>query len=254
MLSSFHGSPLNGFVGSVLFARGLISGSDCIVVERAFPVSLLFFSGQFTDTIKTSLIVSSINADMSGISWDGNDTMCCGFDGASGDNNQLYQLSGRFTSTVKTSLGVDFLSSSSVQDISWDNIDTFVVDDEDFGFLTRLSGRFTSTIKTSYSLSGTGKDAPWGIAWDGANTSWCTNTGELVLTSGRFSTTIKDSEDVTRTSTGVSWDGINTPWCDEDNVLVLQSGQYTSTIKDSLAISGFSQFEAIDDVTRTDLL
>jgi len=65
----------------------------------------------------------------------------------------------------------------------------------------------------------------------------------LLLLSGQFTSTIKDSEDVTSVNTnlnGISFDGTDTYWCGHDiaDKLYRQSGMFTSTIKDSENISG----------------
>ena len=75
------------------------------------------------------------------------------------------------------------------------------------------------------------------------DTPWCgEQAGKLYLQSSQFTSTIKDSEDVSGVDTvpsGISWDGTNTPWCgNEADKLYLQSGQFTSTIKDSEDVSG----------------
>lgn len=74
------------------------------------------------------------------------------------------------------------------------------------------------------------------------NTFWCGATGDkLYLTSGQFTSTLKDSEDVNGVDNepqGISYDGTNTPWCgNQANKLYLQSGQFTSTLKTSEDVS-----------------
>jgi len=76
-----------------------------------------------------------------------------------------------------------------------------------------------------------------------SNTLWTGSGGDkLYLQSGRFESTIKDSEDVSgidASSYGIEWDGTDVVWCGGTDVkLYLQSGLFTATLKDSENISG----------------
>ncbi len=69
--------------------------------------------------------------------------------------------------------------------------------------------------------------------WSGAGDE------KLYLQSGQFTSTIKDSEDVSGVSTPVSiaTDATDTPWLDTVDKAFIQSGQFTSTIKTSLSFT-----------------
>ncbi len=98
------------------------------------------------------------------------------------------------------------------------------------GRLYLQSGKFTSTLLTSIAASSNG------ITFDGTNTYHCT-TQDLFKTSGQFSSTVLDSEDVSAHETtlrDVSFDGNDTPYIgDGGNKMYLQSGGFTSTLKTS---------------------
>ncbi len=71
--------------------------------------------------------------------------------------------------------------------------------------------------------------------------------GKLYLTSGTFSSTLKQSEDISAVSASnraIGWDGTNTPWIESAGMAHLQSGQFTSTIKVSTALG------ALDSATQ----
>lgn len=82
------------------------------------------------------------------------------------------------------------------------------------------------------------------------DTPWCGNQArKLYLTSGEFSSTLKDSESVLSVlpigniPVGIAFDGENTPWGGTPNCkLYLQSGQFSSTIKTSLSVSSIDTF------------
>jgi hypothetical protein len=79
------------------------------------------------------------------------------------------------------------------------------------------------------------------VSWDGTNTPVAAKiTGRLILSSGQFTTTVKDSEDISSIEAqleDISWDGTNTLWCGRsDQKLYLQSGQFTSTLKTSESV------------------
>jgi len=82
-------------------------------------------------------------------------------------------------------------------------------------------------------------NAPLGDAlWSGGNSN------KLYANSGLFSSTIKDSQDVSNhdnANTGVSWDGENVLWCgDETNKLFLMSGRFSRTVKTSVDVGGIN--------------
>lgn len=148
-----------------------------------------------------------------------------------------YVLSGQFASTTKTSIQRD-VGGGVYHGTSWDGIDSFhtIVTPADKAF--RTSGQFTNTVKDSLP---TVLFVPSGISADEDNTPITTTAGgsKLRLFSGKFSTTVKDSETVTSIdalSSGISRDKFNTPWVGKsDDRYYLQSGQFTSTLKTSLA-------------------
>ena len=103
-----------------------------------------------------------------------------------------------------------------------------------------LQAGFTSTLVKS--LSVTGNDVPSGISWDGTDTLWSgIEENKLWRNSGQFTSTIKDSQDVSSFSSpsstfGISWDGTNSLWCHLGSppgvhgFLMLLSGSFTSTV------------------------
>jgi len=78
-----------------------------------------------------------------------------------------------------------------------------------------------------------------------ANTPWCgTGDDKLYLTSGQFTSTIKDSQTIADLNLqGISYDGTNSPWCGASgDKLYLTSGQFTSTIKTSQNINSIDSY------------
>lgn len=80
-----------------------------------------------------------------------------------------------------------------------------------------------------------------------SDTFWTGDQADkLYLTSGQFSSTLKDSEYVGGigvTYPSVSFDGTDCPWsADTSDKLFLQSGAFTSTVKTSQSISAIDQF------------
>ncbi len=81
----------------------------------------------------------------------------------------------------------------------------------------------------------------------GPDTPWTGGEADkLYKTSGNFTSTLKDSEDVSAfgNTFGISWDGTNTPWTRTGNSpfsslpkIFLQSGQFTSSLLQSLDVS-----------------
>jgi hypothetical protein len=143
-------------------------------------------SGLFTSTILTSQAASDtqplgINSN------DGVDTLYTG--------NQpvgyLYLISGQFSSTMKTSMNVESVDEAPGNCV-WDGTNTpWIGQGGDKMYLN--SGQFTTSMLTSQAT--TGMSSPRGTSWNGTDTMWCGYGGrvELVLTSGQFSSTIKDS-------------------------------------------------------------
>jgi hypothetical protein len=167
-------------------------------------------SGQFTSTVKDSEDVSSLfdqgpegNSESNGnVPWVGEKT---------GDLPKLFLQSGKFTSTVKTSHDIN--SSIFAQDFgatSWDGTDTIVSVTKGPLFpsggtekLFLLSGQFTGTIKTSQAVGVLSGNGPSGVCWDGVNTAYSglvgtfpSVSGKLFLGSGKFTSTIKTSQNV----------------------------------------------------------
>ncbi len=111
--------------------------------------------------------------------------------------------------------------------------DIFAIDNS-AGKLFWMSGTFSTTVKTSQ----TGASGGRGIGYDRVNTFWVgSNDDKLKLTSGQFTSTIKDSENVggfDSLPSGISWDETNVPWMGETGrTMHLQSGAFTSTLKTS---------------------
>ncbi len=160
-------------------------------------------------------------------------------------NNKLIKLSGQFTTTVKDSVDVTSIDNVGPYDLSWDGTNTpWVGDEADKLYLQ--SGGFTSTLKTSWDYSAEAFSGQvFGISSDeNFDTPWNTSLAQidfqprLFLTSGQFTSTLKDSQNVNSIGIGnsMSADGTNTPWA-AGNKLVLQSGRFTSTVKDSEDVS-----------------
>ncbi len=64
-------------------------------------------------------------------------------------------------------------------------------------------------------------------------------TDKLFLQSGQFTSTIKDSEDVTAIANAesIASTGVDTPWLDDNEKAYLTSGQFTATLKTSLDVN-----------------
>lgn len=78
---------------------------------------------------------------------------------------------------------------------------------------------------------------PWSGTWD----------GKLFLQSGRFTSTLKTSQDPgAQGPMGLSWDETNTPWAGHLQKLFLQSGQFSATIKTSLDVSSWMPYSYTD--------
>src|SRR3972149_596705 len=66
-------------------------------------------SGQFSATMKTSVAVGTVDANPTGIAWDGTNSPWCGF-----ESDKLYLQSGQFSGTLKTSRGTGTTSPRAV--------------------------------------------------------------------------------------------------------------------------------------------
>lgn len=203
---------------------------------------LYLTSGQFTSTLRTSVLVNFPANNSGGISWDGTNTPWARSSGGdiSVAYSKLYLQSGSFSSTTKTSLNVSSVDQE-VRGISWDSPHTpwvGIVSSAAFDCkLYRQSGQFTSTLKTSRDVTAV-DNFPNGISWDGTNTPWTGfEASKLYLQSGHFASTLKTSRAVGTIDiypNGVSWDNVNTSWSGyEAYKLYLQSGQFASTLKTS---------------------
>ncbi len=253
-----------------------VSGIDTGITDIAWQATdtswsglaadkLYLQSGQFTSTLKDSEDISTTDTFIAGISYDGANTPWSG-----NENSKLYLQSGQFTSTLKDSedvSGVDTLPTS----ISWDGLNTLWCGTQ-ANKLYLQSGQFSSTLKNSEDVS-TVDTSPEGIGTNNylerlslagieflpttatatmsideiyqniGDTPWSgSEAGKLYLQSGQFTSTIKDSEDISGIDInieGITYDGTNTPWSgNEADKLYLQSGQFTSTLKDSEDVSG----------------
>lgn len=88
------------------------------------------------------------------------------------------------------------------------------------------------------------------------DTPWCSDgAAKMFLQSGRFTSTVKTSQDVTgiaASPNGVSWDGTNTPWQSSFvDKMYLMSGQFSSTTKDSQSVSGID--DGIVDISSDEI-
>lgn len=182
----FTSTMLTSIVGSSV---GITTdGTD---TWQALGGVLFITSGQFSSTVLDSEDVSSVEANVRDLSYDGND---CPYVGDSG--NKMYLQSGAFTSTLKTSLTHPNSQPSGISS----NTDQ---DTPSSGFFPDIlyihSGQFTSTIKANISVSGD----PQAISWDGTDTLWAKSSGAdyLYLQSGAFTSTVKDSLDVSAIET-----------------------------------------------------
>lgn len=178
--------------------------------------------------------------------------------GISGSDGKLFLQSGKFSSTLKDSedVSAQLTPGSSPTGITWDGTDTpwcinsfTTFPNNSYAF--KQSGQFTSTIKLShdYDDGGTHNDLE-GISWDATDTITAeefrnsSGNDKLVRYSGMFTSTIKDSEDITSVDTlpeGASYDSGDTPWTGRGGgpggKLYKQQGQFTSTILTSTAIN-----------------
>lgn len=199
---------------------------------------LFYASGQFTNTLKSSLGVSAINTGPAGVSVAGVNLLWCG---NAATDDKLYKQSGLITSTMLDSVDVSGTGNpgelaasplASASHVLW------VETNNDK--LYYMSGQLTGTVKDSQSVSAVDTGTS-GIEDDGTNVPWCgQEASKLYLQSGRLESTVKTSQSISAVdtgSTGVAWDGTDTPWCGTAAAkLYKQSGQFTSTLKTSLAV------------------
>ncbi len=193
-----------------------------------------------TTTVKTSLAVTSVDNNPSGLQTDGTDVTWCGNGG-----DKIYIQSGDLTSTLKHSQSV----------VSIDNAVGDVSTSED-GY-TPWCG-FTADKVYVQSGEGTGvnstlKDSlgglinPYGCSVDDADTystgSGTTAQTRLLRTSGRgtgMTATVKSSlgaYSVDTVPNGICFDGTDTEWSGSaGDKVYLQSGQFTSTMKTSISL------------------
>jgi hypothetical protein len=107
-----------------------------------------------------------------------------------------------------------------------------------------LSGRVTSTIKTSQSVSSV-DTSPQGIVVLKNDTGWCgSQASKYYITSGKFTSTIKDSlAETNYWSAGFPYDisaDREHTYLDQTERIFYVSGQFGTTIKDSLTVTYIS--------------
>lgn len=192
---------------------------------------LFLFSGEFTTTIKTSLLSSGFgSSSLRDIDTDDKDT----FSADAGTVDKLYRTSGRFSTTVNDSLATGEVETSG---ITWADPNT-IWSEGPSDFIFQTSGKFTSTIKDSIDLSSITDATPQTVSYDGIHPSFATGSFPSELRehtmfriSGIFSTTVKDSlQSFGLTAHG--FNGTDTLVANTLNrTLFKYSGQFTSTIK-----------------------
>jgi hypothetical protein len=210
------------------------------------------FAGQFTSTILDSestpdaeILQYGMTADYLGPIYTASDF--------GGSQNLRVQISGFLSTTIRWSQ--NFWSTESRTD-GWALIERNIW--LSIGSDDKLMERDTNAISTSLSVNSIDSD-PKGVSWDRTDdtTIWSGNTTtKLYATSGRFTSTLRDSEDVSgRTSLPDDLDialftdrmgpGTSTyqdvDWVFADQAtdrLFYMSGSFTSQVKDSIDISG----------------
>jgi hypothetical protein len=214
-----------------------------IFLAQAGTDKLFLLSGEITTTVKTSQSVSAIDTFCSDISpTTGGNTLWCGQQA-----NKLYIQSGQFTSTLKDSSPV--IAGESAQyavtyDIYSDGDEVAIHGGAGQRDFFMRSGMTTSTIKTSLAAS---VFQFLGLSTNSTDCSVTDNdAGErrVVLASGQFTTTVKDSQTGPQTVSGPQYwatgytanDMIGSHRSPSAKVFI-HSGQVTSTIKDSIAWS-----------------
>ncbi len=251
-------------ITSTVPAAALTTGINAIVGDPAFPISpnpvtadnntvwlgnnssgATFFltSGQFTSTIKTSLLKDP------GTFQDGfNDLTAAQNTGHFSNSNDILRLSsGQFTNTIKNSQNFSSIDTGMVA-CGYDGNDTPLGDNSTPEKLWLMSGQFTLTIKTSVDVSAIDND-PQGMAWDGTNTPWTGDqANKLYLQSGHVLSTLKTSQSVSAFDSApfsISFSATtgDTPWMGAaTGKLFLTSGQFSSTLHDSENIVPVSNF------------
>jgi hypothetical protein len=200
-------------------------------------MKLYLQSGDFTSTLKTSVLVSAWETLPEGASWDGVNTPWTGR-----TDNKLYLISGKFTSTLKTSEDVQFVDNLNT-DISADRSNTPWIGWQTLKMFLS-SGQFTSTIKDSYGFTGI-EAFPTGISCAViagiVSTPWCGREDNMLyVQSGQFTSTMKVSLSISgpRTVEGIGWNGTDTLWTgSSSDKLFRLSGQITSTVRDSESVT-----------------
>jgi hypothetical protein len=204
-------------------------------------------SGEFTSTVKNSHDYTGVfkAEELSGITWLDPDV----FTGS--DGNKFLHLSSRFTETVKNSMIGATIGFGPAFGMSSDGTDLFFMGaSATVEHLIRLSGMFTSTIHDSQEQdNGTGccpTDNNNTLTYEG------TATDKALQLSGKFTTTVKTSADMTTVDTsnmGKSWNGSDASLSGHTNEYLYRiSGPTSTTIHDSLDVTSTDVY----DVCYTD--
>ena len=151
-------------------------------------------------------------------------------------SDKLHLTSGEFSTTIKDSQA----SPPAVSGVDYDGTNTQATQDAVLRKHILYSGLMTTTVKAS--IANTYDNQPRGISSD--DDGHVIHAGiaadKLYWASGKYTNTLKDSEDVSAVDTvpeGVSWDGTNTPWVGSQGAkMYLQSGKFASVIKDSALV------------------
>lgn len=218
---------------------------------------LFWLDGQFTSTINDEQDISGVSGQPRGISSTDTDDVIW-IEGGDAGSDRIHLQSGRFTSTIKDSQDLTN-TNSRPQDASLDiNGDVVWCGDEESGFgstLYLMSGMFSSTIKDSEQVEDTIVGC---CSNENGDVPWCRTAGELKLTSGSFTSTIKTSIDIASFETnprGVSWNGLGDTLVSgiEADKLYKLSGQFTTTIHDSedVSVSSPQGIDTTDYSART---
>ena len=248
LIDGITSSGVEPFGWNLVVRNNLVFGDVVRTSDTIVTITLPAFA-LYSITIPEAIIVTIPDSALVGgnglvgqpafaitlLSISNNDTLWCEFDFAGG-SEKLYLTSGQFTSTIKDSEDVEpiadpFDVATTTTSAPWCRANKVYLQ----------SGIFTSTITTSLLMSSVDQGLG-GISWDGTNTPLAGNQNDkLFLTSGQFTTTIKDSETATNDPTGISWDGTDTPYSSHfiigQSTLILISGQFTSTVKASQSVT-----------------
>jgi hypothetical protein len=198
---------------------------------------LWVLSGSFTNTVKSSLDVSGMDANPSGIAYDDTDIFFCGK-----NSSKLWRISGTTSATVKVSLGTAGTRTDPMG-MGWNGTDTMWTSETAVVGLFLQSGKFSATLKSSTDISGLDTSIR-GAGCDGESTIFPGGVNDKVWRlSGFLTNTIKDSQDISGIHAG-TYNGAS--FTDEDfmftgisgvNKLWRVSGKLTSTVKDSVDIT-----------------